>query len=419
MPASPDPVLVQPVLAPRAPGFRDFAILGGLESTVRGMLIAVWPLEMYHHLGSKQAVSWAYFLVGLASLGWGLAVPAMSRLLPRRWLYTLGAGLYGLAVVLAVPGGPWVTPLALLAMGCGVATNQICVNAYLMDYISREELGRSETLRLFYSALPWAIGPAVSVGLWKAWQPAPFVIGGIAALVMLTQFWRLRMGNGKAIARARAPAPMPLAYLGRFLAQPRLIAGWMFAVMRSAGWWVFIVYLPIFCLEAGLGDRIASLAFAGSSLMLLLAPLMLRWQRRVTLRRAIRIAFAGAGLCFAGAALGAWWPMAAVIGILCAALFLVSLDAFGSLPFLMAVKPAERTEMSAIFTSFRDVSGILTPGVAFVILTLTGSIPLVFAASAAGMMAMALLAGRLHPRLGLAKPGTAGLRGEPVSEPLP
>lgn len=398
-----DSILVHPVLTGRAPGFRDFAILGGLESCVRGSLVAVWPLEMYHQLGSKEVVSWAYFLIGIASLCWGLMVPAISRRVPRRWLYTGAAGLYLTAMVLAVPGGAWLTPLALLIMGFGVVTNQICVNAYLMDYISRIELGRSETLRLFYSALPWAVGPVLSVGLWRYWQPAPFLMAGCATVLMLANFWRLRMGNGKAISRARRPVPRPMAYLGRFISQPRLVAGWLFAVVRSSGWWVFIVYLPIFCLEAGLGDRIASLAFAASSLMLFIAPLMLRWQRRVTLRRAIRAAFTGGAVCFALAALGAWWPFAAVAGIFCAAFFLVSLDAFGSLPFLMAVKPAERTEMSAIYTSFRDVSGILTPGVAWIVLTLTGSIPVVFLATALAMALMALLAGRLHPRLGTAR----------------
>ena len=36
----------------------------------------------------------------------------------------------------------------------------------------------------------------------------------------------------------------------------------------------------------------------------------------------------------------------------------------GGLPFLLAVKPLQRTEMSAIYSSFRDVSGMVTPGVA-------------------------------------------------------
>lgn len=405
MPERVTSVLVQPVLHRPTPGFRDFAALGGVESCVRGTLVAIWPLEMYSQLGSKEAVSWAYFLVGIGSLCWGLAVPSLSRAMPRRWVYTMAAGLYLLALTLAIlgpiTGHVWLTPVALLAMGFGVVTNQICINAYLMDYISRVDLGRSETLRLFYSALPWTIGPAVAVTLWQYWRPAPFVIAAIATLIMLALFWRLRMGNGKAIARARKHPPNPLAYLGRFLQQPRLVAGWMFAVMRSSGWWVFIVYLPIFCVEAGLGDRLGGLAFAASSLMLFTAPIMLRWQRRVTLRRAVMMSFTAAAICFALAALGNWWPLAAVAGIFAASVFLVSLDAYGSLPFLMAVRPAERTEMSAIYTSFRDVSGILTPGLAFVILTLTGSIPLVFLATAAGMAAMAMLARRMHPRIGV------------------
>ena len=44
-----------------------------------------------------------------------------------------------------------------------------------------------------------------------------------------------------------------------------LIAGWMFAVMRSCGWWVYVVYLPIFCIEAGLGDKVGGIALSITS----------------------------------------------------------------------------------------------------------------------------------------------------------
>ena len=55
--------------------------------------------------------------------------------------------------------------------------------------------------------------------------------------------------------------------------------------------------------------------------------------------------------------------------------------------------------MSAIYVSFRDVSGILT---------LTDSIPLIFPATAAGMVAMAVLASRMHPRIGVARVRATG-----------
>jgi MFS transporter, ACDE family, multidrug resistance protein len=106
---------------------------------------------------------------------------------------------------------------------------------------------------MVYAAAPWAIGPMTGVWLHDQWAPAPFLLAGAFAVMLLGAFWVLRLGNGKQIQRAKRPAVNPLGYLGRFFRQPRLIAGWMFAVMRSCGWWVYVVYLPIFCIEAGLG----------------------------------------------------------------------------------------------------------------------------------------------------------------------
>jgi hypothetical protein len=85
-----------------------------------------------------------------------------------------------------------------------------------------------------------------------------------------------------------------------------------------------------------------------------------------------------------------------------AAVFLVLLDVVGGLPFLMAVKPSERTEMSAVYSSFRDVSGILTPGCAWLVL-LVAPLPGIFMATGAGLLCAFAVAGRLHPRLGAAR----------------
>ena len=65
----------------------------------------------------------------------------------------------------------------------------------------------------------------------------------------------------------------------------------------------------------------------------------------------------------------------------------------------MAVKPSERTEMSAVYSSYRDVSGILTPGAAWLIL-LSAPISGIFAAAGVASLLAWGIAGRLHPRLG-------------------
>ena len=87
---------------------------------------------------------------------------------------------------------------------------------------------------------------------------------------------------------------------------------------------------------------------------------------------------------------------------MCASVFLVTLDVVGGLPFMMAVKPSQRTEMAAVYSTFRDVSGIATPGAAYLVL-LVAPLPGIFAACAVAMAAAFLVAGRLHPRLGAPK----------------
>jgi hypothetical protein len=57
-----------------------------------------------------------------------------------------------------------------------------------------------------------------------------------------------------------------------------------------------------------------------------------------------------------------------------------------------------------VYSSFRDVSGIVTPGLGAVIL-LFAPIQGVFAVVGLGLFGMYLLAGRLHPMLGVAPAG--------------
>lgn len=381
------------------PRVENFALLSGLEAGVRGTLVSAMPLAVYDALGSAEATSSAYFVAGIVSMIWGLMVPWATRYIPRRWMYTLGCGLYLIGMALAIIGSGWVMPLALTCLAMATATTFVCLNAYILDYIDRQNLGRSQSMQMVFAAGPWAIGPLLGVWLRSIWAPLPFLVAGGFAVLLLSAFWVLRLGNGKQISRAKGPAANPLAYLGRFFAQPRLIAGWLFAVMRSCGWWVYVVYLPIYCVEAGLGDKVGGIALSLSNALLFASPLMLRKARQASVRRTVRFAFGACGLFFISAAVLSPLPWALVLSCMGAAVFLVLLDIVGGLPFLMAVKPSERTEMSAVYSSFRDVSGILTPGAAWLVL-LVAPLPAIFAAAGAGLLTAWAISGRLHPRLG-------------------
>ncbi len=86
---------------------------------------------------------------------------------------------------------------------------------------------------------------------------------------------------------------------------------------------------------------------------------------------------------------------------------LVMLDVVGGLPFMMSVKPSERAEMAAVYSSFRDVSGIATPGVAWAVLWVA-PVGAIFAASGAAFAGAFVMAGALHERLGTLRPSRGG-----------
>jgi MFS transporter, ACDE family, multidrug resistance protein len=388
------------------PKLQHFALLAGGEAAVRGTLISTIPIAVYDAFGSAQNLSTVYFTAGVITLFWGLLVPRLTEIWPRRFVYSGGCILYLLAMSLFMIGTAWSVQIGILTMSMATVTCFVCFNAYVLDYVPRPDLGRTQSLQMVYAAAPWAIGPLTGVYLRQLWAPLPFIVAGAFALLLLATFWYLRLGNGKQISRAKGPAVNPLAYLGRFFRQPRLIAGWLFAVIRSCGWWVYVVYVPVFCIENGLGDKLGGTMLSVSNATLLLSPFMASWVRRRSVRVALRLALAYCAVLFCLATATASVPYLTVVLLFLASFGLVMLDVAGGLPFMMAVKPSERPEMAAVYSSFRDVSGIATPGMAWLVLWVA-PLNFIFAASGLAFAAAFAIAGQLHPRLGILRPSRA------------
>ena len=390
---------LMPLPAPAPPGVHAFALLGGIEAVVRGTMLSVYPLVLYRAWGDAATVAQLYFVVGMFSLLTGLSLPLLARHIPRRWIYTTGALLYVLAAGIGMAGGVAVT-VALLFHTMGTATVFVCFNAYVLDHVKKTEFGRLESLRLLYGGIGWTLGPVLGVWLLQVWPAAPFLIVGVTALALLAVFWRTHIGNARVIAHARKASSNPFAYLSLFFAQPRLIAGWLFIVIRSCGWWVYIVYVGIFAVRNGLGEQVGGLATSLANMGLFLAPLMLRWMQRRSVRHAVRTGFLMSACCFILAAVFSPLPWLTVALLISGAYFLVLLDICGGLPFMMSVKPSQRAEMSAVYSSFRDVSGILSPALVWVVLQFS-PVAGAFAAMGLALLAAWVLAGRLHPQLGM------------------
>lgn len=392
------------IYRPASAGVMQFATLAAFEAAARAIIISVFPVLLFRDLGSAAAVSEAYLAAGIVSLLVALFTPWLAGMIPRRWLYTAGALMMVAANLAIVIFGSVAAVPALIGNALALVIMTVCFNAYVMDYIERTAMGRNETMRLLFSGTAWMVGPYLGVLLMDVWPDGPFILAGIFSLCLLALFWYLRLGNGKVITRSRTKPVNPLSYLPRFFRQPLLVAGWSYSCVRSVGWQVFIIYLPIFCIQNGLGDQLGGLMLSASNSLLFLAPLMLRHLVSRSVRFAIQVGFGGSAICFLAAALlaftgGEAFALTVVLLLLAATLFLVLLDVAAGLPFLMSVKPSDRTEMAAVYSTFRDVSAVVTPGASRAILA-AAPLPAVFAACGLSLAACWLTAGRLNPGLG-------------------
>ena len=167
-----------------APSVRGFAILAGFEAVTRGILISVFPVALYDALQDAALVSAIYFGIGIVSLIVGLLVPFLNRFAPRRAIYCLGVLTYVVGSACAIFGPPEWIVLALILHSIATVIAFVCFNAYVLDYIARIELGKCETLRMFYSALGWTVGAGsgrVSLDMVETGALLGLCVGGLAA----------------------------------------------------------------------------------------------------------------------------------------------------------------------------------------------------------------------------------------------
>lgn len=383
------------------PGIQAFAILFAIESLARATMATVLPLEALELLGDAQRVSTLFFVVGVASVLGALSVPLLVRLTARRWVYSAAAVVLLLSSALIALDGLTSLVFGMVFRVLGVVGLTICINLYIMDYIARHDFGHVEPLRIFYSAASWTLGPFLGVYLrqeFGTWAPCLLSAGCVA--VMLIYFWRLRFTDNPSLARPLLPVASPQANLRRFFAQPRLVMAWLISVTRNFWWVIYFVYVPIYAVESGLGELVGGLLVSLGTAFSFLLLIFGRWARQVGVRRVLLFGFSGCGIATLVASSVMNLPWIAAACLLIAALCLIVVDAVGNTPFMLAVKPRERAEMTTVYSTYRDVAELAPPGL-FAILLKVFPLPVVFVVAGGTVLAMALLSRRVHPRLGL------------------
>ncbi len=383
-------------------GNPSFVVLFVLETFTRAILVTVVPLQALKLLGDAQGVSVFYFSVSIAGLLGALTVPWLVRRLRRRWVTSLG-------VFFLCASAP---PLASQTLGglvgglilhmIGAAMLSICLNLYVLDHVRPKVLTRFEPLRMLFTGSAWMVAPVLGIYLGAHVAPwLPYMISAGFALALLAYFWFLRMTENPLVAPATAATPSPvnpLRFVRRYFSQPRLSLAFFLAVGRAGWWMMFFIYAPIYAVTSGLSEEAGGWIVAAGSASMFAVTFWGWLGRRYGLRRLLIGGYAAAGLLTVGVGAAAGTPWLGIALLILACLAASAIDGAGNVPYLRAVRPRERPEMTTVYSSYRDASRLTIPGI-FALVLNHFALPAVFVTSGLIMLVMTYYARHIPRRL--------------------
>ncbi len=382
------------------PGANAFAILSGFEAMSRALVAAALPIQTQAMFGNDESVSGLLLVGSVAALAIALFIPKLSMVFGRARLCIAGIGMLVLATGLFMLQMIPFQVLGFVLRALGSAIFFAVLSMYIMDHVRRDQIGRSEPLRLLFIGLSWTIGPVIGVKLeeyFGAW--APFAASGAVGSVLLIYFWVLRFGNSPVIGvEAARITSASWSQVRQYLQQPRLILAWLHAVGRGFFWGVFNVYSPLFAVQVGLGAAIGGMIVGIGSAFMLAMPLWGWLARRFGIRAVSLVCFPMAAIGMFGAGLITDAPWLAAGCLLIGTLGMAIVDGYGNALFLRACKPSQRTAMTPIFSTQRDIAEISHAGL-FAVLLVFFPIQIVFVSAGCVMVGMIILALFINKRL--------------------
>ena len=338
------------------------ARLNACEGFARSLMIGLIPLLALEALGSKEMVTRAYLGASLLTLLITLNFANLERWLQRRWVLTLGGGFTLTAILILAFGEGWVMSIAIGLQSAAASLFSVCLSLYIMDYIGKKELVFTESKRLLYTGIAWMIGPMLGLWLWEEvghW--APLLLSACAACLMLSYFWYLRLGRSAVIKKAKRPSVNIFRIIPRYFAQSSLRIAYWITLSRAIFWMTVFIYGPIYVVEAGLPNWVAGAFLSAVSSLLVISPLIRRMASRFGTRPVIICALCSIGVCMLLLyGVGEPKPIGLLFWVL-ASFGGAVVDVLGNIPFMRLVKPRERTEMTMIFSTWREGSQLLTP----------------------------------------------------------
>lgn len=362
----------------------SFALFYFIQNLPRGMLLSVIPLQAYALMGNAQDTSVLLFSVSVGGIFAALTLPVLIRRLGLYPAYLLSCATMLLSAGLMMVEQAWIFAAGLFCHVFAIAAAEVTLSIYVLGRVPRARITSFEPMRVFFNVSALTIGPFLGVYLEsQVNHQLPFIGSMIFMLAAVAWFRALGLQRTR-LPQTRVQSVNPLRYLPRYFAQPRLRLAYGLVLARSGWWTMFIIYVPIYATQAGLGELTGAALVSIGTAWTLSVPFWGWVARHYGVRRLMMLGFATSSVLTLLVYLVVDLPTIAAVLLVVCALGATMLDGVGNVLFYRAVRSGERAQMTAVFVTYRDMGQLLTPGL-FAVLLSYYALPVVFSTAALWM----------------------------------
>ncbi len=368
--------------------YTKFAGLFFVQTLSRGILLSVIPLQALVIMENAQRTSTLLFVVSIASILTALGMPkVISKIGIYRSFLCGSAAMFASALLLSFEE-PYLFVAGLFLHVSSVVSIEISFTLYVLARIPRRELTRFEPLRMFASVFALTIGPVLGVFMeQRLSHNSPFIFS--AAFVILAIIYFRMLGLHLVEIRKSGSHDLgPVQFLKRFIRQPRLRLAYGLVMARSCWWAMFVIYVPIYAVESGLGELAGAAIVSLGTAWTLSVPFWGWVGRKYGVRQLMAAGFVTTSMLTLLVYGFTSTPAFASVLLVISALGATMLDGMGNILFFRAVHGWEQSEMAAVFATYRDFSQLATPGIYAVLLNVF-ALPVVFLGASVWMLVAA------------------------------
>jgi len=351
----------------------------------RGILLSVLPLQAYAIMGDAQLTSTMFFAVSVGGIIGSLIMPMVIRKIGNYRSFLLSSSaMLASSVLLSFEQVSYFS-IGLFSHTFAIASVEVSLTLYVLAQVPRRDMTRFEPLRIVSLVLALTIGPFLGVLMQERLiHNLPYIVCATFTILAVIYFRWMGLHRVEVLG-ADAKNMNPVLIIRRFIAQPRLRLAYGLILARSSWWTMFIIYMPIYCEQTGLGELTGAAIVSIGTAWTFSVPFWGWVARRYGVRVLMRTGFATTSLLLMVVYSVHDIPrLAAALMVVCA-LGTTMLDGAGNVLFYRAVRGRERAEMTSVFATYRDTGQILTPGIYAVLLKIF-TLPVVFPTAAVWMM---------------------------------